>query len=147
MKQKRIVRLLYLFFLLGLQSVFGQVNLKNSEQTQDIVLSNPNDTLRFQPFKKNVVASYYAHKLNGRRTANGSKFDNSLFTAAHRTLPFGTKVKVINPANGKSVVVTINDRGPFSKTKEIDITYAAFLEITTHKNLGLIKVNLEKADQ
>lgn len=131
----------FLFFHLGIHQIYGQETNQIIPSEHAIQLK---DSLQFEPFKKNVIASYYSHKLNGRRTANGQKFDNSLYTAAHRTLPFGTQVKVTNLANGKSVVVTINDRGPFSKTKEIDITYAAFLEIVTNKNLGMIRVNLEK---
>ncbi|HSJ78118.1 MAG TPA: septal ring lytic transglycosylase RlpA family protein, partial [Erythrobacter sp.] len=59
-------------------------------------------------------ASYYAAKFHGRRTASGETFDNTGMTAAHRTLPFGSLVRVTNPASGKSVVVRINDRGPFT---------------------------------
>src|SRR5688572_10703338 len=60
-------------------------------------------------------ASYYAHKYHGRTTASGERFDMNAMTAAHRTLPFGTRVRVTNRENGKSVVVRINDRGPFVK--------------------------------
>lgn len=68
------------------------------------------------------VASYYADKFNGRRTASGEAFSNGAMTAAHRSLPFGTKVRVTNPANGKSVVVRINDRGPFHGGRVIDLS-------------------------
>lgn len=71
------------------------------------------------------TASYYADKFNGRKTSNGEIFDNEDFTGAHRTLPFGTKVLVINLENMKSVVVRINDRGPFVKNRLIDISRAA----------------------
>ncbi len=70
-------------------------------------------------------ASYYADKFNGRTTASGEKFSNSKMTAAHRTLAFGTVVKVTNLSNGKSVKVTINDRGPFKKGRVIDLSKAA----------------------
>lgn len=70
-------------------------------------------------------ASYYAAKFNGRRTASGERFDNSEYTAAHRTLPFGSRVRLTNTANGKSVIVRINDRGPFSPGRVIDISRAA----------------------
>jgi rare lipoprotein A len=123
------------------QVTFGQ---EDANSIQIITPTQTTDSLSWKPFKKNVLASYYSHKLNGRKTANGDKFDNSLFTAAHKTLPFGTKLKVTNPTNGKSVMVIINDRGPFSKTKEIDITYAAFLEIANHKNQGMLRVDIEK---
>ena len=79
------------------------------------------------------VASYYADQFNGRRTANGERFSNSDYTAAHRTLPFGTRVRVTNPANGASVVVRINDRGPFTRGRMIDLSRAAA------QDLGLIQ--------
>lgn len=74
-------------------------------------------------------ASYYAAKFHGRRTASGEAFDNRAMTAAHRTLPFGSMVRVTNPASGKSVVVRINDRGPFIKGREIDVSRAAAEEL------------------
>lgn len=70
-------------------------------------------------------ASYYAARFHGRRTASGEPFDNGALTAAHRTLPFGSRVRVTNPANGRSVVVRINDRGPFHKDRAIDVSRAA----------------------
>ena len=71
------------------------------------------------------VASYYARAHEGRRTASGELFDMQAMTAAHRTLPFGTRVRVINLENGRQVVVRINDRGPFRKGRIIDVSYAA----------------------
>jgi rare lipoprotein A len=70
-------------------------------------------------------ASFYAAKFNGRRTASGEVFDNGAMTAAHRTLPFGSMVRVTNPANGRSVIVRINDRGPFVRGRSIDVSRAA----------------------
>lgn len=93
--------------------------------------------------KKNAHASYYHHKFDGRRTASGSKFNNDKYTAAHRKLAFGTKVKVTNEGNGKSVIVTITDRGPFTKGREIDLTRRAFMEIAANKNSGNLKVTIE----
>lgn len=79
--------------------------------------------------RENVVgrgsASYYAAHFNGRRTASGERFDNAGLTAAHRTLPFGSRVRVTNVANGRSVVVRINDRGPFTRGRMIDVSRAA----------------------
>ncbi|MFM7379367.1 MAG: septal ring lytic transglycosylase RlpA family protein [Erythrobacter sp.] len=74
-------------------------------------------------------ASYYAAKFDGRRTASGERFDNGAMTAAHRTLPFGTLVRVTNLANGRSVIVRINDRGPFSAGRMIDVSRAAADEL------------------
>ncbi len=78
---------------------------------------------------KTSYASYYHDKFNGRKTASGAIFSNSKLTAAHRTLPFGTKVKITNPKNGLSVIVTINDRGPFHSSRALDLSKAAFDEI------------------
>ncbi len=66
--------------------------------------------------------SFYADKFQGRTTASGASFDQHKMTAAHKTLPFGTKVKVVNLANGRSVNVTINDRGPFAPGRIIDVS-------------------------
>ena len=74
-------------------------------------------------------ASYYAAKFHGRRTASGERFDNDDMTAAHRTLPFGSLVRVTNPANGRSVVVRVNDRGPFTRGRLIDVSRAAAEEL------------------
>ena len=79
--------------------------------------------------KKTSFASYYHDKFNGRKTASGEIFSNSKLTAANRTLPFGTKVKVTNIRTGKSVVVRINDRGPFHSSRALDLSKAAFNSI------------------
>lgn len=75
------------------------------------------------------MISYYADKFHGRRTASGQVFDKNAMTAAHRSLPFGTKVEVTNLANGKSVVVTINDRGPYAEDRILDLSPAAARKI------------------
>lgn len=93
--------------------------------------------------KKKAHASYYHSKFNGRRTASGTKFNNDTYTAAHRKFAFGTKVKVTNEENGKSVIVTITDRGPFTKGREIDLTKRAFMDIAVNKNSGNLKVTIE----
>ncbi|WP_312075698.1 septal ring lytic transglycosylase RlpA family protein [Chryseobacterium sp.] len=79
--------------------------------------------------KKTSYASYYHDKFNGRKTASGEIFDNDKFTAANRTLPFGTMVKVTNLNNGKEVTVKINDRGPYHSSRALDMSKAAFDEI------------------
>ncbi len=74
-------------------------------------------------------ASYYGRELAGNPTASGDRFDPSDLTAAHRTLPFGTRVRVTNQRNGESVVVRVNDRGPFHGNRIIDVSRAAADEI------------------
>lgn len=71
------------------------------------------------------MASYYAEEFNGRKTSNGEVYDMNQMTAAHRTLPFNTRVRVVNELTGKSVIVRINDRGPFKDDRIIDLSLAA----------------------
>ncbi len=71
------------------------------------------------------VASYYGARHNGKRTASGERFDQNALTAAHRRLPFGSRVLVTNQANGRSVTVRINDRGPHTRGRLIDVSHAA----------------------
>ena len=90
-------------------------------------------------------ASYYADSLNGKKTASGELYDKSALSAAHRSLPFGTKVKVTYLETGQSVVVVINDRGPYAMGRIIDLSAAAARQI------GLIdaghgRVRLETID-
>lgn len=75
------------------------------------------------------IASYYGDRFDGRRTASGERFDMGALTAAHRTLEFGTRVRVTNKHNGRSVDVVINDRGPFARGRTIDLSKAAAREI------------------
>ena len=86
-------------------------------------------------------ASYYADKFNGRTTASGEKFSNSKLTAAHRTLPFGTMVRVTYLKTGKSVTVRINDRGPQKKSRIIDLSRKAADQIgMTRDGVGQVRV-------
>ena len=117
----------------------------------DSILSDslPSDSslVSYIPFKENAHASYYHDKFNGRKTASGIPFDNNLYTAAHKTLKFGTKVRVTNTVNNSSVIVTINDRGPFVKGREIDLSKKAFMEIAKHKLSGQLIVNIEIVEE
>jgi rare lipoprotein A len=88
------------------------------------------------------VASYYAEKYHGRKTASGEAFDMNRLTAAHRTLPFGTRVRVTNLSNGKSVTVRINDRGPFVQGRIIDLSRAAAARIDMVR-AGVVKVKID----
>ena len=87
-------------------------------------------------------ASYYANKYQGRQTANGERFNQNARTAAHKTLRFGTWVKVTNVKNSKSVVVRINDRGPFVRGRIIDLSKSAFSAIA-NRRLGVVEVVVE----
>lgn len=91
------------------------------------------------------LASFYARSFHGRRTANGERHDRHAFTAAHRSFPFGTRVRVTNLTNGKSVVVRINDRGPHIASRVIDLTEAAAKAIGMWRK-GIVSVRLEPLD-
>ena len=88
------------------------------------------------------LASYYADKYHGKTTASGEVFDTHELTAAHRTLPFGTRVKVTHLENNRSVIVRINDRGPFVEGRVIDVSRAAAEELQIIR-AGLAKVRVE----
>jgi rare lipoprotein A len=87
-------------------------------------------------------ASFYANRHQLKKTASGELYDHKLSTGAHRTLPFGAKVKVTNIENGKTVVVKINDRGPFVKGRIIDLSRSAFESIANRAS-GVIEVRVE----
>lgn len=117
---------------------------KASAEVQENKLDSLITTLgTFKTYKKEAHASYYADKFNGRRTTSGVKFYNNKYTAAHKKLPFGTKVRVTNERNGKWVIVEINDRGPFVKAREIDLSKRAFMDITSNKSSGGMLVTIE----
>ncbi|PXY44636.1 septal ring lytic transglycosylase RlpA family protein [Flavobacterium hydrophilum] len=103
--------------------------------------------LKLKVYKKSAHASYYHDRFNGKKTASGARFNNNKYTAAHKKLPFGTKVKVTNEANGKFVIVEITDRGPFVKTREIDLSKRAFMEIAKNKGAGAMNVTIETIEK
>ncbi len=88
-------------------------------------------------------ASYYANSLHGRRTASGQKYNRNKLTAAHRTLPLGTRLKVTNKQNGKWVIVVVNDRGPYSKKYILDLSYRAAKHLGMTRGKGYAKVVIE----
>lgn len=87
------------------------------------------------------VASYFSREIAGNRTASGERCDPDTLTAAHRTAPFGSRMRVTNLATGQSVIVRINDRGPFRASRVIDLSHAAAREIGMHRT-GTAKVSL-----
>ena len=88
-----------------------------------------------------VRASWYGRKNQGKRMANGKRFDMYRLTAAHKTLPLKSKVELENPENGKTVVVKVTDRGPFSKGRDIDLSWAAARRLgITKKGVAEIRV-------
>ena len=127
------------------------------EEKQQVLMERREQRLTLQPISINTApapeeeveisvelgkASYYADKFNGRTTASGSVFSNAELTAAHRTLDFGTQVRVVDPNSGNSVVVTITDRGPYVTGRVIDLSSAAFAALAPLSR-GVIDVRLE----
>lgn len=151
MRLNKLVTLLLAGFL-----TFGSLNsvaaTQNAKKVDKITSSK---TLKELPKKsvtnKNVrhghyqsgEASYYADMFNGRRTANGEIFSNDKMTAAHRSLPFGTLVKVKNMRNGRTAIVRINDRGPYAETHKrvIDLSKTAARKLGIYKT-GVANVKL-----
>lgn len=161
----------FTLFFLFVAVVFANAQNKNSEKLKTLV-SKPSvqlpdtlqkkytltdnkrgivkDTLfdevvgKLKVYKKSVHASYYADKFNGKRTASGIRFSNSDYTAAHKKFPFGTKLKITNEVNGKSIYVEVTDRGPFVRSREIDLTKRAFMEIAQNKRAGSMIVTIEE---
>jgi len=93
-------------------------------------------------FTESGQASYYGDIYQNKKTASGDLYQHNQKTAAHKTLPFGSNVKVTNTNNGKSIIVKINDRGPFVKGRIIDLSKSAFTSIGTIST-GVINVNIE----
>ncbi len=109
----------------------------------------PESDINFAPNSANQVAhrisgraSWYGPGFHGRRTANGEIFNSNAFTAAHRSLPFGTRVRVTNIHNGRSVIVRINDRGPFIRGRIIDVSAGA-ARVLRMINSGVAPVRIE----
>lgn len=91
------------------------------------------------------VASFYGAELAGNRTASGERFNPRALTAAHRTLPLGTMLRVTNKANGKSVIVRVNDRGPFAKGRILDVSRAAAEKISMVRS-GTARISIARID-
>lgn len=153
LQQKKIVFTAILCLFLVFIGVPVQAQKVSKSVTQKVVMDTVKnkaiavDTLKqrlkVKAFKTKAHASYYHNKFNGKRTSSGIRFSNDKYTAAHRKLPFGTKLKVTNEENGKWVIVEVIDRGPFSRGREIDLSKRAFMEIASNKNSGSVNVKLE----
>ncbi|PKH38384.1 hypothetical protein BI292_24235 [Pseudomonas sp. 43NM1] len=96
-------------------------------------------------YDKTGTASYYGARHQGKRTASGERFNKNSLTAAHRQLPFGTRVKITNLNNDKSCVVRINDRGPHSRGRLIDVSHAAAERLGMLRS-GTAKVRVQALD-
>ncbi len=151
---KKYTTLLLCLVLIGF--AFSQVEIKKNvsikkDSISKVIIEKPKvilDTMvvpkgKYKPFKKDAHASYYADKFTGRKCASGRIFDNNKYYAAHKSLPFGTKLKVTNERNGKSVYVEVVDRGPFVKGRELDLSHRAFKDINPARGSGAVIVTIE----
>ncbi|RQS73430.1 septal ring lytic transglycosylase RlpA family protein [Burkholderia sp. Bp8963] len=103
--------------------------------------AQPIDGADVSDFRQNGRASWYGRGFHGRRTANGERFNMNALTAAHRTLPLSSYIRVTNPSNGKWVVVKVNDRGPYKRGRVLDLSYAAAKIIgLVHAGTGRVKI-------
>ena len=119
------------------ESVEGSTTTVNNEE----VLMN---TSLVDYIDKGMMrASWYGPKFHGKTTANGEQFDQMAFTAAHKKLKFGTLLRITNPKNDKSVVVRINDRGPYITGRQLDLSKAAAQELGMIKK-GVVKLKVEE---
>lgn len=155
---KSIAYIFGIFFILTLSgfSVLKDTAMKNDEVVMYILpvsdtlsgFDNNNlpieETEEYEVVHEETKASYYHDKFTGRRTASGEIFDNTKYTAAHKTLPFGTKIKVTNLKNQRFVILTVTDRGPFTKGRGIDLSKKAFFELTDNHKRGVLEVKIEK---
>jgi rare lipoprotein A (peptidoglycan hydrolase) len=93
-----------------------------------------------QPFKERGLASWYGRKFHGRPTANGETYNMYAMSAAHKTLPLPSFVRVRNPANGREVIVRVNDRGPFARGRVIDLSYTAALKLDLLRGVAPVEI-------
>lgn len=124
----------------------SKINEKEAELKSELIKLNAElEALEseVETVHEETKASYYHDKFNGKKTASGEVFSNKKYTAAHKTLPFGTKVRVTNLTNDEEVIVEINDRGPFSKGRQLDLSKKAFMDLTHNRNHGTLSVKVE----
>jgi rare lipoprotein A len=126
-------RLSYWFWILGLMLAVGCSHAMHSKKQTSPRTHTP----------EIGEASYYGSRLEGRRTANGEIYRPNLFTCAHRSLPWGTQLRITNLENGKSVAVRVNDRGPFVRGRIVDLSQAAARKLGILKS-GHAKVRIQQ---
>lgn len=138
-----------LIVFVGFTIVKSDINIKIEEEyNQDSIAADEetnlvNTTMVDFIAKGEMKASWYGPKFHGKSTANGEIYDQMAFTAAHKNLKFGTLLRLTNLKNGKSVVVRINDRGPYIHGRDLDLSKAA-AESLEMMNPGVIKIKVEE---
>lgn len=146
--------ILILFTFLALQTCRAQVDNggvaeksaqahpdKERDSVKKIDIHHVGEKLRKEIMYEQGKGTYYSQKAHGHRTANGERHDKNAMVCAHKKLPFGTLVRVVNEKNKKEVVVRVNDRGPFSAGKIIDLSYGAARELGMLAD-GVVQVTL-----
>jgi len=149
----KLVVLSMLFLLVGFTLInenkkdnqLKGTNSQNQPMTNDsqsAIVEESNPIIEFFDRGK-MTASWYGPKFHGKQTANGEVYNQMAFTAAHKSLKFGTLLKLTNIKNGKSVIVRINDRGPYIKGREIDLSKGAAIALGILKK-GVVKLKVEE---
>ncbi|AOK18202.1 hypothetical protein WT26_04580 [Burkholderia cepacia] len=128
---------------LNFDSALASMPAADSKEAKGASLADaqPIDGADVSDFRQTGRASWYGRDFHGRRTANGERFNMNALTAAHRTLPLSSYIKVTNASSGKWVVVKVNDRGPFKRGRVLDLSYAAAKMIgLVHAGTGRVKI-------
>jgi rare lipoprotein A len=144
---KGIFFVLILVALVGFTFLVNEENVNEPTQSENIVTTENEITadrslVEFLD-KGSMKASWYGPGFHGRRTANGELFNQMAFTAAHKSLKFGTLLKLTNTKNNKSVIIRINDRGPYIEGRDLDLSKAAALELGLVKR-GVARIKVEE---
>ncbi len=142
--------------MLAFISILGfniKISENNNDKTELIIEENKaSETLRAMEADLSLVefedlglmkASWYGPRFHGMKTANGERFDQMAFTVAHKSMKFGTLLRLTNPKNGRSIVVRVNDRGPYIEGRELDLSKAAAHELGLIRR-GVARLKVEK---
>ena len=144
----KVIFVLVLVALVGFTVIVNEDKIVEPVVTEDLgsveeaVVTADRSLVEFVD-KGNMKASWYGPGFHGRLTANGEIYDQMSFTAAHKSLKFGTLLKITNPRNNKSVVIRINDRGPYINGRDLDLSKAAALELGMVRR-GVAKIKVEE---
>lgn len=144
----KILFVLVLVALVGFTLVVNEDKITEPVVTQDVVSAEEETITADRSLvefvdKGSMKASWYGPGFHGRKTANGEVYDQNSFTAAHKSLKFGTLLKITNLKNNKSVVIRINDRGPYIHGRDLDLSKAAAIELGMVKK-GVAKIKVEE---
>lgn len=130
------------FTVINSEKKANSESILNEELVPETVKESTVNTSSVEYINRGTMkASWYGPKFHGKLTANGEIYDQMALTAAHKTLKFGTLLKVTNPKNGKSVIVRINDRGPYIGDRELDLSKGAAIELgLIYKGVASVKI-------